>query len=53
MLIGSTVPTTNSATSAMIAIHSGPITVTFRVKCRHGGVAGVALVTVLAQWPSQ
>ena len=53
MLIGSTVPTTNSATSAMIAIHSGPITLTFRVKAGTAGSRGVALVTVLAQWPSQ
>ena len=30
MLIGSSVPMTNSATSAMIATHSGPMSVSFR-----------------------
>jgi hypothetical protein len=29
MLIGSTVPTTNSATKAMIATHSGPMSKPF------------------------
>ena len=51
MLIGSTVPTTNSATSARIATHSGPMIVPPVVPGTAG--PGVTVVTCLAQWPSQ